>query len=146
MLDCDSQREQLETAIRGLKCLLSLPPEYTGDVLGDVQMPSVPGCERRFSRIYCPGPLVPAGFRYQPSIAAVAREPEWYRVYMVNLSRGGLQILHHEQVFPGEHFEIGLLDGSRRLCRAAWCHYLNHCCYRVGAAFVKESSEASAAD
>ena len=79
-----------------------------------------------------------AGLCYQHSLATVQREEEWFRIYTVNISRGGLQLLHHEQLYPGEVFKVGLLDGSQRLVKTEWCRCINAKCFRIGASFITE--------
>ena len=53
-----------------------------------------------------------------------------------DLSRGGLNVLHTEQLFPGQRIELLLLDGVRRMVEVCWCRRLGNRSYSVGCRFL----------
>jgi hypothetical protein len=54
-----------------------------------------------------------------------------------DLSRGGINLVHTEQVYPGQRIELVLLDGVTRTVEVCWCRRLAHRCYSVGCKFAK---------
>jgi len=53
-----------------------------------------------------------------------------------DLSRGGLNLIHTEQLYPGQRIDLVLLDGVRRTVEVCWCRRLAHRCYSVGCKFA----------
>jgi hypothetical protein len=60
-----------------------------------------------------------------------------------DISRGGMNILHKSQLFPGQLVDVVLHDGSRRRLEVKWCRRLGAGCYTAGCRFVRidESAE-----
>jgi hypothetical protein len=53
-----------------------------------------------------------------------------------DLSRGGLNLLHTQQLFPGQFVEFALADGVLRKAKIAWCRKVANRCYSAGAQFI----------
>lgn len=53
-----------------------------------------------------------------------------------DLSRGGINLIHTDQLYPGQRIDLTLLDGVRRIVEVCWCRRLAHRCYSVGCKFV----------
>ena len=53
-----------------------------------------------------------------------------------DLSRGGLNLLHTQQLFPGQLVEFTLTDGVLRTVKIAWCRKVANRCYSAGAQFI----------
>lgn len=53
-----------------------------------------------------------------------------------DLSRGGLNLLHTQQLFPGQMVEFALADGVMRTVKIAWCRKVANRCYSAGAQFI----------
>jgi hypothetical protein len=62
-----------------------------------------------------------------------------------DLSRGGLNLIHTEQLYPGQRIELLLLDGVKRVVEVCWCRRLANRCYSVGCRFGKQASPAAPA-
>lgn len=91
--------------------------------------------ERRFPRFYyrarLQAAIYPLGVAGQPPVACslLARD----------LSRGGMNLIHSEQVYPGQRIDVMLTDGSLRRLEVAWCRRLDNQCYTFGCRFIKSA-------
>jgi hypothetical protein len=54
-----------------------------------------------------------------------------------DVSRGGMNILHKQQLFPGQQIDVVLNDGQQRRLEVTWCRRLGVGCYSAGCRFVK---------
>ncbi len=54
-----------------------------------------------------------------------------------DISRGGLNLLHKQQLFPGQKIDLVLTDGQERRVEVIWCRRLGVGCYSAGCRFVK---------
>ena len=52
-----------------------------------------------------------------------------------DLSRGGINLLHCDELFPGQKIEI-VLNGARRWVEVMWCRRLANRCFSAGCRFV----------
>jgi len=62
-----------------------------------------------------------------------------------DLSRGGMNLIHNEQVFPGQRIDLVLTDGSPRSVEVIWCRRIANRCYSIGCRFIKAAEEIAAA-
>jgi hypothetical protein len=89
--------------------------------------------DRRFPRFYyrarIDAAVYPLGGPDQPPVACslLARD----------LSRGGINLVHNEQVYPGQRIDLNLTDGSSRAVEVMWCRRIAHRCYSIGCRFMK---------
>jgi hypothetical protein len=58
-----------------------------------------------------------------------------------DLSRGGINLIHNEQVFPGQQIDLVLTDGSPRSVEVIWCRRIAHRCYSIGCRFIRSAEE-----
>lgn len=61
-----------------------------------------------------------------------------------DLSRGGLNLVYTEQLFPGQRIDLKLLDGVERTVEVCWCRRLAQRCYSVGCRFAGPTPAAKA--
>ena len=54
-----------------------------------------------------------------------------------DISRGGMSVLHNEQLYPGQQIDAVLADGNERRLEVIWCRRLAADCYSAGCRFVK---------
>ena len=54
-----------------------------------------------------------------------------------DLSRGGMNLLYTEQLYPGQRIDLTLIDGVQRTVEVCWCRRVAHRCYSVGCRFAK---------
>lgn len=91
--------------------------------------------DRRFPRFYyrarVQAAIHPLGAAGQPPVqcSLLARD----------LSRGGMNLIHSEQVYPGQRIDLVLTDGSGRSVEVMWCRRAAHRCYSIGCRFIKQS-------
>ena len=57
-----------------------------------------------------------------------------------DLSRGGLSLIHTEQLFPGQKLEVILNSEAPRLVEVVWCRRWSNNRYAVGCRFLGASS------
>jgi PilZ domain len=60
-----------------------------------------------------------------------------------DLSRGGINLLHSVQLFPGQRIDIALNDAASRSVEVVWCRRLANNCYAIGCRFFKAESDAA---
>jgi PilZ domain-containing protein len=70
-----------------------------------------------------------------PPHGSPREEPQEYEVITTDVSRGGLSVLHRQQLYPGQQVLL-VLNGANRLIEVCWC-----CCvwpglYSAGCKFV----------
>jgi len=61
-----------------------------------------------------------------------------------DLSRGGLSLIHTEQLFPGQKLEVILNSEAPRLVEVVWCRRWSNNRYAVGCRFLGASSAPTA--
>ena len=95
--------------------------------------------DRRHPRFYyrarLDAAIHPLGASGQPPLACslLARD----------LSRGGMNLVHSEQVYPGQRIDLVLTDGTSRAVEVMWCRRMAHRCYSIGCRFIKSAEEES---
>ncbi len=72
-----------------------------------------------------------------PPAGNPAQEPVHCQVLTRDISRGGMNILHKSQLFPGQCLDVVLHDGQRRRLEIMWCRRLGAGCYTAGCRFVR---------
>src|SRR5437667_328020 len=63
-----------------------------------------------------------------------------------DVSRGGLSIVHTEQLFPGQKLDVILNGAAPRSVEVVWCRRWSHNRYAVGCRFLGSTAEESVAD
>src|SRR5262245_40911569 len=53
-----------------------------------------------------------------------------------DVSRGGINLIHCEQLFPGQKIDI-VLNGAKRSVEVVWCRRRTNRCYSAGCHFIK---------
>ena len=100
-----------------------------------------------------PGPPAPSDLRrfprhnFRTCIKTVVHPPagepgaEAFACQMMtrDISRGGMNVLHKQQLFPGQMIDVTLNDGQERRLEVMWCKRLGVGCYAAGCRFVKAS-------
>ncbi len=143
MLPGDDQLQKLINVVGPLKFSVDLPtsPEKWFSASGPA--PTVADDQRRFVRSQL---RVSAALQYRRSLPSLARDSDWYKVVMRDISRGGISFLHSEQVFPTEQLMLVMPDCKPRCIEVTRCRRIKESCYEVGASFIQgfrsNSSEA----
>jgi PilZ domain len=76
-----------------------------------------------------------AALEVQHSLPAVERSGQAERVFVKDISRTAVAILHAEQLFPGERIWLTVSDGVRRGATVARCRRVQKGCFEVAACF-----------
>jgi hypothetical protein len=63
-----------------------------------------------------------------------------------DLSRGGLSIIHTEQLFPGQKLDVVLNGNAPRAVEVVWCRRWSNNRYAIGCRFLGPTGEASAGE
>jgi hypothetical protein len=99
--------------------------------------------ERRFPRFYYRSRLKAVLY---PSKDQPDRQPTVCEVLLRDLSRGGISLLHTQQLFPHQRLDVTLADGKTRAVKVVWCRRMTERCYAVGAEFFKCESNSAVAE
>jgi hypothetical protein len=97
--------------------------------------------DRRFPRFYYRARLAAAIY----PLCAAGQPPVACSLLARDLSRGGMNLVHSEQVYPGQRVDVVLTDGSPRGLEVIWCRRMAQRCYTFGCRFIK-SEEVTADD
>ncbi len=73
-------------------------------------------------------------------------EPLHCQMLTRDISRGGMNVLHKAQLFPGQLIDVILHDGQRRRLEVMWCRRLGAGCFTAGCRFVRIDDEKVAPD
>jgi hypothetical protein len=72
-----------------------------------------------------------------PPAGDPSQEPQHCQVLTRDISRGGMNILHKAQLFPGQFADVVLHDGQQRRLEIMWCRRLGAGCFTAGCRFVR---------
>ena len=100
-------------------------------------LPTQPGDLRRYVRFVSDFEAVLQVLEKWPE-PSPSRQP--YLVPIHNISREGLQLFHHEQLFPDDRIQLKLLS-STRVYRIVRCRRVTDMCYELGAQIVGRAGE-----
>jgi hypothetical protein len=91
------------------------------------------GESRRFPRFQFRHPLLAT--IYPPR--GMGAQPRPSEIMGYDLSRGGMSLIHTEELFQGQRIAIELGDKNRML-EVRWCHRISPKSYMAGCCFVKQ--------
>jgi hypothetical protein len=100
-------------------------------------MPTGPSDVRRFPRFYfrsCAEAMIYSLDRNNPS-------PAHHFLATSNLSRGGVSLLHKDQLYPGQRLDVILNGEPARTTEVVWCRRLAAARYVVGCRFIVKSGD-----
>lgn len=120
-----------------LACSVRLPKGWKeqSDSMG--LAPSMPGCKRQWPRIRCRSPDRLVALEHRQTLPSLPRTQAWMGVYLVDMSRGGVGLLHGEVLYPKERLRIVLPSGTPRVIEIVHCTRIDTNCFRIGARFVE---------
>jgi len=127
MLESD-YRLQVNQLLAALDNRIELPPQWSDYFAKRGAMPTAYNEQRRFVRHYCRARAV---LEIQQCLPEVRREHTFEAVYLKDISRNGISIVHSSQLFPEERCTLWLPD--RKLSAiVVRSKRLNPQCYVVG--------------
>jgi hypothetical protein len=103
-------------------------------------LPTAWGELRRFPRFYY-RTQVAATIHPLPGMNDAAPRPR--TLLTRDVSRGGIDVLHVDQLFPSQRIDLTLPDGQRRSVEVVWCRRLAPRCWSAGCRFIRPEAEGS---
>jgi hypothetical protein len=73
-----------------------------------------------------------------PPQAGPNAEPQEFEVITTDVSRGGLNLLHRKQLFPGQQIRL-VLNSTSRLLEVCWCCRVWAGLFSAGCRFIDQS-------
>jgi hypothetical protein len=137
MLDCPADELPTLAEIERLPCSVELPAAWKDDFELQGSAPPFPGCRRRYPRIRCRSKNNLIALEHRQTLPGLPRARAWFAVYLLDIGRGGVGLLHSEPLYPNERFRIVLRDGSLRQIEIVHCHRVGERCYHIGASFLE---------
>lgn len=95
-----------------------------------------PENDRRFARVHCRSQGNVVALESRQSLPGLPRAAGWYAVYLADFSRGGVGLVHGEQLFPCERMRLALPTGLVQWIEVARCQRVDERCYVIGATFL----------
>jgi hypothetical protein len=77
---------------------------------------------------------------HRQTFPSLPRDHAWFAVYLTDVGRGGVGLLHGEPLYPKERLRVVLLDGSLRRIEVVRCERVVERCFSIGARFVEEQA------
>jgi hypothetical protein len=139
MLDQAHAPSGLAAGIAALPCEVLLPEVWQERFLR--RGPSATSADERrsFPRFLCLGDNNRAGMKYVPTFPGLERDAEWRGVYLCDVSRRGLRMLHSEVVYPRERLRVIVAGGNDLtdlIVEVMHCRRRQACCFEVGVRFI----------
>ena len=136
MLDRDAEALPTVDGISKLPCSVILPAAWENSFELHGMAPVAPDCKRRFPRLRCRGKNNRVALELRQTFPALPRTQTWMSMYLTDIGRGGVGLLHGEPLYPRERLRILLRDGSVRQVEITRCQRVGERCFSVGARFV----------
>jgi len=137
MLDCHAETVPTLDQIERLPCSVVLPTIWVDDFELQGLAPSLPGCKRRFARVRCRSKTNLVALEHRQTLPSLARSRVWFAVYLTDIGRGGVGLLHGEPLYPKERLRVVLPDGRLGHIEIVRCERVDNQCYSIGARFIE---------
>jgi hypothetical protein len=102
--------------------------------------PFIPGCKRRFPRLRCRNKYNLVALEHRQTLPSLPRARAWFAVYLTDIGRGGVGLLHGEVLYPKERLQVVLSDGRSRLIEIVRCERIGERCFSIGARFPEQQA------
>jgi hypothetical protein len=122
--------------IEQLPCSVKLPAAWQEDFELRGATPALPGCRRRFPRFRCRGKNHLVALEHRQTLPSLPRAQAWFALYLADIGRGGVALLHGEPLYPKERARVVLWDGKLTLIEIVRCERVGERCFSIGARFV----------
>jgi len=122
-------------SIHSLPCEVIVPTGLRKEIFRSGMQQARLKENRQFARMNLGHDQIRIGVRFAQSLPAVARTDQWKAGILVDLSKSGMQLLFHEQLYPQEIIRIAMdKEGGVSLVsgQVAWCRRLASCCFAAG--------------
>ncbi len=134
----------LDGLVSHLRCEIMIPPSLS-DFFDEDKSDAVMVDDRRRYKRWNLRDF--AALECRQSLEDLKRLPSWYRIYIKDISIGGMAFLHSEQLFPLEQMRVLLpektvepifKDRDRFILEVMRCRKWGDRCYEIGTRFVDE--------
>lgn len=122
----------VEQLIAAIACRIELPEQWADFFARTGPLPPSFEDHRRFRRFYL---RRQAALRCQSTLPGLERPAKTDRVFLKDVSRAGVALIHSEQLFPRENIELLMIDGSVLAATVIRCIRHRQRCYEVAAVF-----------
>jgi hypothetical protein len=136
MLEHDDCGHAAAKLIDALPCNVQIPAQWRDNFEKHGPMPVSHGERRRYSRLHCRSEKNRAAMQCQPTLPQLKREPTWHSVYVANISREGLGLLHSEALYPREKLSLIMRSGKKLRLEVVNCRRVNTGCFEIGTEIV----------
>ena len=142
-LNCEDDTMH-ECFIGNLRCEIQIPSCLSGFFDIPQSEPVMADDRRRYKRWNCRNV---GALECRQTLAHVKRTQGWSRIFLKDVSLGGLAFLHSEQLFPLEQMRILLPEKvlkplaethRKRIVEVVRCRKHGNRCYEIGAMYVDE--------
>lgn len=132
MLERNDRERSAAELIAALPCNVELPAELRKNFERHGAV-CFEGDRRRYPRVYCRSENNRAAMQHQKAFPHLKREAGWQSVYITDLSRDGVGLLHCEALYPCERVRLIMLSGKAVEVEIVSCRRLHARCFEVGA-------------
>lgn len=141
MLDGNGNEQSAARLIASLPCHVQIPAQLRDGFETSGSAPVSPDCRRQFARLRCRSTSNRAGVQCQRTFPSLNRGDTWRGVYLADISRTGLQIIHSEQLYPGENVRVIAMTGAVLEVEVVRCRRLGEACFSIGARFQRDAEK-----
>ncbi len=139
MLRFDCESESLIEQLQRLECRVAIPQDLLDEMTRRESSHGVYDDRRQFQRRKCAMEQAIAGMQPLSNLPALKRAESWERVYIADISRGGVGFLHSGPLYPLEQLCMLFPTGLQRTLEVVRCRRLATHCFSVGARFAATS-------
>ncbi len=132
MLEHDDCGHTAAELIAALPCHVQIPAQWRDNFEKHGPMPLADGERRRYPRVHCRSEKNKAAMQCHSTLPRLKRDASWHSVYVTNLSRDGLGILHSEALYPREKISLIMLSGKKIDLEVICCRRVNTRCFEIG--------------
>ena len=132
MLEGNPAVQEIGSAAGKVICQVRIPPDWESARSIGEPLPTVVDDRRRFPRFHyrVRGLITP-----RPIFPSHTRPEQTFVVYTKDISRGGVALLHSQELFPKERCQLRLPPRFDNEFEVARCMRLTDQCYLIGARF-----------
>jgi hypothetical protein len=124
---------KLALLLERLQPCVELPEGWTDYFTRCGALPTAPEERRQFARRCLREEAI---CELGKSLPAIDRRHEFSKVFLKDISRGGVAFLAAQQLYPGEHLTLWT-RGGKLPCSVVRCTRHNDRCYEIGSRFPK---------
>jgi hypothetical protein len=138
MLEHDDRKHAAAELIAALPCHVELPAKWRDNFEKHGLVPFDENDRRRFARVNCRSLNNRAAMQCQSTLPRLRRELSWHSVYVTDISRDGLGLLHSAALYPHERLRLMMLTGTMVQLEVVCCRRVHTRCFEIGTELVSD--------